>query len=95
MTIVQGELPKGFFVSKPRDGAPSFVKGSMSVRLDEAKEYLNTLHANEKGYVNFDILESQKGNYYLKLNTWTPDASKSGGKAPVKQEFVDDQIIPF
>ena len=94
MTVVQGDLPKGFFVSKPRDGAPSFVKGSMSLRLDEAKEYLETLHANEKGYVNFDILESKAGKYYLKLNTWKPDTNKEKTSATVKQLFKDDQI-PF
>jgi hypothetical protein len=28
-------------------------------------------HANEKGWSNWDLKESQSGNHYLELNTWT------------------------
>lgn len=28
-------------------------------------------HANDKGWSNWDLKESQSGNHYLELNTWT------------------------
>lgn len=65
-------LAKGFFFERPRQGAPDFVKGRMSVKVEEAVEFLNSFK-NEKGYVNFDLLISKDGQkLYFTLNDWKP-----------------------
>jgi len=63
----------GIFFDKPREGAPEFVKGRASFKVDEAVAFLQK-HKNEKGYVNLDLLKSKEGGkLYFKLNDWKPE----------------------
>lgn len=68
----------GIFFQK-RDGAPSFIVGSLSLKVAELIPFLQK-HELNSGYVNIDIKQSQKGGYYCELNTWKPT------KEPVKEE---------
>ncbi len=65
------EFVDGLFVKNPRENAPEFVKGSLSILVDKFIPYLKS-KANAKGYVNIDLLVSQDGNLYAKLNDWKP-----------------------
>lgn len=65
-------LVDGMFVKAPREGSPDFVKGSISVQVDKAVEYLQK-HRKEDGYVNMDILLSKKNTLYLKRNTYVKE----------------------
>jgi len=71
-------LAKGFFGKAPRSSAPSFVKGSVSVKVDEAIAFLKE-NVNDKGYVNIDFLEnkndSNKWNAFL--NDWKPESQQA------------------
>lgn len=72
----------GFFFERPKEGAPEFVKGRMSIKVEEALALL-TQHKNDKGYVNLDLLQSKdKTKLYLTVNTW-------------KKEEVNPADIPF
>lgn len=65
----------GFFFDRPREGAPDFVKGRMSIMAEKAIAFI-TKHKNEAGYVNLDFLKSKDGKkLYFQLNTWKPDMS--------------------
>ena len=78
-------FPKGVLFKKPRDGAPDFIRGHLSFKVDEAVEFLK---ANEKnGWVNIDIKKSKEGKTYLQLDTWVPK------KAEVAD--VPHEEIPF
>ncbi len=71
------KLAEGFFFKRPRTGAPDFVKGSMSIKVDEAIGFLSE-NKNESGYVNLDLLLAKNGaSLYFKLNDWKP-APKDG-----------------
>lgn len=75
------------YFDRPREGAPSFVKGRMSIRRDDAIKYLQSLEASEKGYVYFDLLTSKDNSkLYFTLNDWKPEK---------KEETLDDKSIPF
>lgn len=80
----------GFFFDKPREGAPDFIKGRLSIRVDDA---LNTLKLfkNERGYVNLELCKSKDGTKpYLQVNTY--------GLEPKPRDEVDppkDGDIPF
>lgn len=64
---------KGFFFERPSDKSPEFVKGKISIKVEDAISFL-TEHKNEKGYVNLDLLMSKDSNKpYLKLNQWKKD----------------------
>ena len=65
------EFVDGLFVNNPRENAPDFVKGSLSIQADKFIPYLKS-KANAKGYVNIDMLESKDGNLYPKLKYWNP-----------------------
>lgn len=76
------EFVDGLFVSR-RENAPSWVITSLSFKVDNFISYLQS-KANAKGYVNVDILLSDKGKLYAKLNDWKP-----------KQEEIKVEEAPF
>lgn len=53
------------FNIKRRDNAPEWVIGSFGFKYDDLKPYVN-----DKGYVNFDILENKKGEQYIKVSEY-------------------------
>ena len=62
-------FPQGLIFKKPRDGAPEFVKGSISIKRLELIDWLNTF---QDEWLNFDLKESKQGKYYSQLNTFKP-----------------------
>jgi hypothetical protein len=67
---------QGFYFDKPREGAPEFVKGRVSIKVEEATTFLTT-YRNSKGYVNLDLLKKKDGTgYYFTLNQWEPKTEK-------------------
>lgn len=70
---MENNLPKGFFFSRAREGAPDFVKGKLGIKVADAIEFLK-INANSEGFVNMDLLVSKDGKPYLKLNDWKPEA---------------------
>jgi hypothetical protein len=73
------KYPKGIFIDKPRDGAPEFVRARISIKAEDAITWIKEV-VNEKGYVNIDVLNGEKG-LYLKHNDWKP-AEKTEGNYP-------------
>ncbi len=87
----------GFFVSSPREGAPEFVLGDVSISKDKAIAFINE-HANEKGYVNLDLLMGKNGAPYLKLNTFVPSTKVEEAEAlppQVEVEEASGDDLPF
>lgn len=92
------KLADGIYFDRPREGAPSFVKGRMSIQVEKAVEMLQK-NKNEKGYVNFDLLQSKDGTkLYFKLNDWKPTnapaSPETAPTAPVVEEIAPSDI-PF
>jgi len=76
------------FLFKRKDTAPEFVVGEISVKVDEA---VNFLKENKKnGWVNLDVKLSKSGKYYIELNTFEP---KPNSTPPPREEVGDD--LPF
>jgi len=66
--------------------SPDFVKGSMSVKVDEAVAFLQK--HNNNGWVNLDLLASKDNSkLYFKLNTWKP--KEETATEPTKEELED------
>ena len=70
-----------------RENAPDFVFGSFGFIYDNLKDYVN-----DKGYINFDILKSKEGGYYVKISDF--GLKKEETNTPVL-EFKDSEEIPF
>jgi len=83
---------EGFIFKRPREGAPSFVKGSMSVKVSEAIAFLTKYQ--EKDWVNLDLLASKDNTkLYFKLNTYKPPVAPVLPEYPV--EAINPADIPF
>ncbi len=66
----ENPLADGMYFDRPREGAPSFVKGKLSIKVEQALPMLEK-YKNESGYVNFDLLQSKDGKkLYLVVNTY-------------------------
>jgi len=81
-------LAAGMFFDRPREGAPEFVKGRMSIKVSDALPFLE-VNKNEAGYVNLDLLTSKAGKLYLKLNTYKPKDSQEN-----KSDEISSDDLP-
>ncbi len=81
------------FSFKRREGAPDFVVGRISVKVDDAISFLKQHQKN--GWVNLNCNQSRSGNYYLELDTWeaTPKATEQPAAAPIVTDEETD--LPF
>ena len=70
----------GFIFKRPNEGAADFVKGALSIKVDEAIAFLQK--HNSGGWVNLDLKNSQGGKLYLQLNDWKP-TPKDNEQPPV------------
>ena len=84
------EFPKGFIVKKPRDGAPDFVKASISIKREELIEWLSS---KDGDWINLDVNEAKSGHWYSSVNTFKPrQETKPGANVPAAEY---DDGIPF
>lgn len=72
-------FPKGFSFKLPHEKAPDFVKGKVSIKIDEAIQYLTGLNASGETWLNLNAKVSKGGKSYLEVDTWKPDGAKGGG----------------
>jgi len=87
---------EGLFFDEPRDGAPEFVIGGLTVSVDRFTDWLFALPKSDKGYVKIDIKRSRAGKIYMELDTWTPPRSEEAAR-PERHNDADgdDDGIPF
>jgi hypothetical protein len=98
-------FPEGMIFKSKREGAPDFVLGSVSFKVDEIVPFLQKHESN--GWVNVDFLrgkpkvEGEKGKAYFKLNTWKPenkDVATGGAVEPdavSKAQAITPEDVPF
>lgn len=82
----QGQQQKVFangMIVKPRHpNAPDYVKGNLSIKVDE---FIQTLQQNNNnGWVNISIKQSQNGKNYAEIDTWRP-AQQAQAPQPMQQ----------
>jgi hypothetical protein len=78
-------------IFKMKEKAPDYVKGSLSIKVDE---FIDFLKANEsKGWVNIDLKVSKDGKPYAELNTWKPETDET--RNSTANEDVAVENIPF
>lgn len=83
------------FIFKRNEKAPIFVIGRMSVKVEEA---INFLKQNEEnGWVNLGIKQARSGNYYVELDTFKPNNDSSGSTVDAyeaKKTAPPQQAVP-
>lgn len=64
----------GLGFKKPRENAPDFVKGNISINVKRLQAFLET-HGKGKEWLNADLKKSAGGNLYIELNVWEKPVS--------------------
>lgn len=82
-------LADGMSFQKPSEKAPDFVKGKVSIKVDKLTAFLEA-NQNADGWVTLDLLESKKGSWYFKLNTWKPTKGNNGEGEPDESPDKED-----
>lgn len=76
----------GLIVKAPREGAPEFVKGSISIKREELITWLSGLNDE---WVNLDIKVSKTtGKWYAQINEWKPNAGKESDEWQKAKEIL-------
>ena len=101
------EFINGLHIKAPftKDGRPlpEFIKAKGSIKIQELIDWLNH---QEGEWVNFDVKESKKGNWYCAVDNWTPTKDEEYDKGmkqakeamqptPAQQHDMEDDDIPF
>jgi hypothetical protein len=69
--MTEPKFVDGLRWSDPHPNAPDFVKGKLSIKVDELIKYLQANQSN--GWVNINLKESKGGKMYFELDTWKPE----------------------
>ena len=83
----------GFLFKKKQGNAPEWVIGKMSIKVDEAVDFLQS-HA-KNGWVNLEVKEAQSGKAYIELDTWEPKKENKPTTTPQNASVGDDDDVPF
>ena len=63
------EFVDGLIVKAPRENAPEFVKGSLSIKRADLG---NWLRGKQDEWINIDIKVSKGGKWYAERVVWKP-----------------------
>jgi hypothetical protein len=88
------EFPEGLILKAPRDGAPDYVIGSLSIKRGE---FLNWLKGREGDWVNLNLKRGQSGKWYAEVDNWRPSGGGTGPtkRAPDPRKADEADEIPF
>lgn len=78
------------FSFKRNEKAPEFVVGNLSIKADEAIQFIKT-HVRD-GWVNLSIKYARSGNPYIELDTFVPKKDTAEQVVVVEEE---DDDVPF
>lgn len=78
------------FIFKRNDKAPDFVVGSLSLKSNEAIEFIKE---QGKEWVNLDVKKSKEGKFYVELNTYEKGGEVTAS-TPVSGAVSGDDL-PF
>lgn len=81
------------FIFKRNEKAPEFVVGSISVKVDEAIEFLKKNSKN--GWVNLGIKTARSGKHYIELDTFEPKKGGANQSTGKKAPEINDEDLPF
>ena len=88
------EFVNGLFVKPPREGAPDFVKGSVSINRADLGNWLRNKQTDD-GWINIDVKVSKAGKWYCSVNNWKPQQQEPQQATPVTEGAPYNDDIPF
>lgn len=64
---MEKQFAKGF-IFKRNDNAPEWAIGKLSIKAQEAIQFIN--EKNNGGWLNLEIKKSKEGKFYIELDTY-------------------------
>lgn len=90
--MTEPKFVNGLYWKDASEKSPEWVKGKISVKVEEFIEYLKQNQDN--GWVNINLLESkEKKQLYFALDTWKPEKKEETKNDNVEEVNVEN--IPF
>ena len=86
------EFPDGLIFKLPRENAPDFVKGSISIKRAELVKWLS---GKSDEWINLDLKVGQSGKSYASVNTWKPDNASTVPIVNVSAKTDPADDLPF
>ena len=86
------EFPDGLIYKLPKEGAPDFVKGSISIKRAELVKWLS---GKSDEWINLDLKVGQSGKSYASVNTWKPDNASTVPTVNVSAKTDPADDLPF
>ena len=87
------EFVDGLIVKAPHENAPSFVKASISIKVEDLGKWLRGKYKAGDEWVNIDVKESKAGKWYAAVSTFKPKEKEEKKLAGKFDDMADD--IPF
>jgi len=84
------EFPNGVIFKLPRQGAPDYVKGSISIKRAELIQWLN---GKSDEWINLDLKVGKSGKAFASVNTWKPEGQTNN--MAVNTPSSDSSDLPF
>jgi hypothetical protein len=89
----------GMRFSAPREKAPEWCKGTISVNIEEFVAYARA-NQDSRGWLNIDVKESKGGNLYCELNTYGRKKNEAPeipitDPLPPDEDEIQIEDIPF
>lgn len=85
------EFVNGMIFKLPREGAPDFVKGSISVKRAELIEFLNS---KSDEWIDIDLKVGKSGKAFASVNNWKPEGQTQGLSTPSVSNNTSNDL-PF
>ena len=70
------EFVDGLIVKAPHENAPSFVKASISIKVEDLGNWLREKYKAKEEWVNIDVKEAKSGKWYAAVSTFKPTKGK-------------------
>ena len=86
------EFPEGIIFKLPRNEAPDFVKGSLSIKRADLIKWLNS---KSDEWINLDLKVGKSGKAYAAINTWKPETTSSSLPTPSAVTSSSNDDLPF
>jgi len=86
------EFPEGIIFKLPRNEAPDFVKGSISIKRADLIKWLNS---KSDEWINLDLKVGKSGKAYAAINTWKPETTSKSLPTPSAVTSSSNDDLPF
>jgi hypothetical protein len=85
----------GLFYKAPHERAPEFVKGSISIKVEEFTAFLQE-HVSAEGWVNISVKERRGGKLYCELDQYKRREEPAEPNYPsIEKADINPDDIPF